>query len=371
MTQPKHTEPDLIPFDGCSDGQERPKFVCIPAGEFSSTWDQEEWLIDDILPRTGLGSIIGASGSGKTFCALAIAMATALGTHFLGKLVQKGRVVYVCSESPGGFRKRLAAYAFHHKISLADLTNFDIIADCPNFLNDSDVKSIITQISKGPPPSLIIVDTFSPTMAGGNENSSETVSKALQQCFTLGRETGAFVKLVHHLGKDHDKGARGWSGIKAALDTEIEVTEVRENERKIRISKQRDAETGEEWGFTLESVPLGSSPISGKKLSSCVFVQTSGIPIQDFKSSKLKRPDNLGPNQAIVLMALKNFGPGTHNIEDFIKASVTFVERGNSKEDRRREKLVRAMKSLADDGAIWMNDTHIAKTHAKNESEES
>jgi hypothetical protein len=46
---------------------------------------------------------------------------------------------------------------------------------------------------------------------------------ALSHCKHIYEVTGAIVLLVHHSGKDAAKGARGWSGIRAAADTEIEI----------------------------------------------------------------------------------------------------------------------------------------------------
>jgi hypothetical protein len=75
--------------------------------------------------------------------------------------------------------------------------------------------------------------------------------------------------LIHHSGKNAAAGSRGWSGIRAAVDTEIEVTDSPTG-RCCEITKQRDLPTkGERIGFKLEVVTLGQTKW-GAPATSCV-----------------------------------------------------------------------------------------------------
>jgi hypothetical protein len=79
------------------------------------------------------------------------------------------------------------------------------------------------------------------------------------------------VLLVHHTGKDAAKGARGWSGIRAHIDTEIEVVETN-GERIATITKQRELPgKGDAFGFKLEIVEMGVSKF-GETATTCVAV---------------------------------------------------------------------------------------------------
>jgi len=63
--------------------------------------------------------------------------------------------------------------------------------------------------------------------------------------------------LIHHSGKNAAAGARGWSGVRAAVDTEIEVTDSSSG-RCAEITKQRDLSSkGIRIGFRLETITLG------------------------------------------------------------------------------------------------------------------
>lgn len=77
--------------------------------------------------------------------------------------------------------------------------------------------------------------------------------------------------LIHHCGKNAAAGARGWSGVRAAVDTEIEITDSLAG-RCAEITKQRDLDTkGVRIGFRLEKVTLGLTKWKSPA-TSCVVV---------------------------------------------------------------------------------------------------
>lgn len=82
--------------------------------------------------------------------------------------------------------------------------------------------------------------------------------------------TEAHVCFVHHSGKDKAKGARGHSSLRAAVDTEIEISrDDGANFSTIKYAKQRDIEIGEDMHFTLRKVTLGENQY-GEEVTSCV-----------------------------------------------------------------------------------------------------
>jgi hypothetical protein len=77
---------------------------------------------------------------------------------------------------------------------------------------------------------------------------------------------------VHHAGKDASKGSRGWSGIKAAADAQIEVLRHEDGQREIHLEKMKDGEDGVRFGFKLETVEIGTDE-DGDRITSCVAVE--------------------------------------------------------------------------------------------------
>jgi len=116
-------------------------------------------------------------------------------------------------------------------------------------------------------------------------------------CDRIREQARAHVMLVHHTGKDEARGARGHSSLRAATDTEIEVSGG-DGVSLAKVTKQRDLEIEGEFGFGLDVVPLGINT-RGKDVTSCVVV-TSDVA----KRKKRKRPR--GAMQKTLVRALQN-----------------------------------------------------------------
>lgn len=266
------------------------RFQFEPVHEFSST-QALPWIIKGVLPKAGLGVVYGASGSGKSFAVLDMGMAIARGVDWRGKRTRQGRVAYIAAEGADGFRKRLAAYAMHHKVDLTEVP-MTVLNGAPNLLEKLDAVDVAKGIKAAGGADLIVIDTFAQTTPGANENAGEDVGKALGYCKLIHRVTGAMVLLIHHSGKDATKGARGWSGLRAACDAEIEV--VREAAgRYLRLTKSKDGEDGLEWGFDLEVIQVDVDE-DLDAVTSCVVIEAAMPAVGGVSERKLNK------NQQIV-----------------------------------------------------------------------
>lgn len=224
------------------------------------------WLIKGFLPKAVLGVMFGASTTGKSFVALDMACAIARGADWNGHRVTKGRVLYVVAEGADGFIQRMDAYDHQHGVEKREV---DFITDMvPNLTEAAQVTDLIKDIKAREPYEIIIMDTFAQMTAGINENSGEDMGTALEQCKRIARISGAMVLLIHHSGKDAAKGARGWSGLRAAADVELEVTRSDEV-RAIKVTKLKDGRDGAEHGFKLVDIILGLDE-DDDTITSCV-----------------------------------------------------------------------------------------------------
>lgn len=210
------------------------------------------WIIKGLMPMADLGVVYGASGAGKSFIMLDLVMAIARGIPWRGLRVKQGKVVYICAEGAGGFRNRVEAYCQHHGIDGGSLPLL-ILDAVPNLLDAKQVKALAETIEAEPDVALIVCDTFAQMTPGANENAGEDMGKAISHVRHVGRKVKATVVLVHHSGKDAAKGARGWSGIRAAADFEMEVTRDGED-RALNTTKQKDADDQASWGFKLQEM---------------------------------------------------------------------------------------------------------------------
>ena len=92
----------------------------------------------------------------------------------------------------------------------------------------------------------------------------------------LREATGAHVMIVHHTGKALDQGARGHSLLRAAVDTEIEISRQEVSRQSVAlVTKQRDEDTGTSIAFKLRVVELGYDE-DGETITSCVLQPADG-----------------------------------------------------------------------------------------------
>ena len=137
---------------------------------------------------------------------------------------------------------------------------------------------------------LIVGDTLSRLCAGANENSGEDMSIVVRHTDRIRHEAGVHFLLIHHTGKDAARGMRGWSGMRAATDTEIEVTvDDQTGTHAAEITKQRDIPgKGERIGFRLQIVEMGIGKW-GKPITSCVVVDAEA----PAKQAHARRPSEI------------------------------------------------------------------------------
>ena len=305
-----------------------------------------DWMIKGVVPCADLGVIYGASTSGKSFAAFDMAAAIGRGVDWRGRRVRKGRVIIIAAEGGGGYPKRIAAYCQHNMIEAADL-GIGIITAAPNFLETEEIEQVVASIVGAGGADLVIVDTFAQVTPGANENAGEDMGLALSHARGLREATGAMCILIHHAGKDASKGARGWSGIKAACDVEIEISRDEEsNAREMRLSKAKDGEDGLRWGFKLDVVTLGLDA-DGDAITSCVVLET------DLQATSAgddrKGAKKVGRVEAHIMDTIEMVDPRTTSMS--INAFVDLCVEGmpqpeEDKRDTRRQNISRALKGL-------------------------
>lgn len=336
ITSPSVSTPDG--YDG--------KFPVHSASELASR-PPIQWLIKGIIPKADLVMLYGPSGSGKTFVALQLAAAIARGVEWRGRRVAKGRVIIIAAEGAGGVGKRVEAYAREAGIALEDIA-IGIIIVPPNFCEKEDITELVKAILASGGADFIIVDTLAQVTPGANENSGEDMGVALANCRALRVATDAVVMLVHHAGKDVSRGARGWSGTRAAVDAEIEIIREEDGTRQIHISKMKDGEDGLRFGFKLEVVPLGIDA-DGDAITSCIVVE-SDLPTPEVKETRVADTlrGKLGPVERLLLDTVEQDYPTESRVryDDFISAAMAKMPVDEDKRDTRKQRVVRALEGL-------------------------
>lgn len=219
-------------------------------------------LIEDVLDQGAMTVLYGESNTGKTFVAMDIAYHVASGRPWAGKAVARLPVLYVAAEGGRGVHKRTGALVAR----LGPVDDFKLLLSPIDLLRaDADTRHLIADIrNSGVKPGLIVIDTLSRVLAGGDENSSTDMGAMVKHLDALRHASGAHLMVVHHSGKDTARGARGHSLLRAATDTEIEIAD-----RQIVAKKQRDLDGTFSASFDLDVVTLGLNA-RDKSVTSCV-----------------------------------------------------------------------------------------------------
>jgi phage/plasmid primase-like uncharacterized protein/KaiC/GvpD/RAD55 family RecA-like ATPase len=250
------------------------KLKVVFGDQLGSDYEAPDELVEGLMTIGSSVVVYGDSNSGKTFWALSVATAIATGTDCYGRQTDPGLVVYLASEAPASIRSRMQAIK---KFYGCNLENLAMVPVPMNFYNgDQDSQDVIELVRaieqiKGKRVRLIIGDTLARMSAGANENSGEDMGPVMARFDQVATATGAALMIIHHNGKDAAKGARGWSGIRAHIDTEIEVTE-KEGTRSVTVTKQRELPSkGDTIYFKLEVIEMGTSKF-GNPATTCVAI---------------------------------------------------------------------------------------------------
>ncbi len=314
---------------------------CFRASDLPPSRDTEVYedeLVERLLGKNSVAVIYGDSNSGKTFLAIDLCAAVSIGIPWMGRNTDGGVVLYLAVESPSSVKMRLRVYQKENQVSLDNL--FVVQSPISLFDAEPDIAAVMEVVRKveaqtGRKVALIVGDTLARLATGANENSEE-MGLVFKNVDRIRQMSESAFLLIHHCGKDAARGMRGWSGMRAHIDTEIEVTA---NDptglRCLEITKQRDLEgKGERLGFRLKPIPMGHNKW-GAPRSSCI-VEAVEAPI---KAAKVKR---MGEAEGAVIEFLATHRVGIrkkHVFEHFKSRYVSGT-------------VYRAMRSLVKAGAV-------------------
>lgn len=250
-----------------------PAIPIIRFGDIQPTTDTLDF-VENLLGLSAMSVVYGESNSGKTFWCTNLALFIAAGWEWSQRAVDRYGVIYCALEGSHGIKNRVAAFKVEYGLGEADLP-FGVVTVALNILAGDDTSALIDAINAealaiGFKTGLIVMDTLSRAMAGGNENAPDDMGALVRNGDLIRQGTGAHLMWVHHSGKDQAKGARGHSLLRAATDTEIEIS-AEGSARMARVTKQREFECSGVFPFSLKVIEIGTNR-RGKPITSCVVV---------------------------------------------------------------------------------------------------
>lgn len=215
-----------------------------------------EWLISGILPKEGVALVFGPPACGKSFMVMAWSLCISTGTPWLGREVQSGPVAYVAGEGAFGIGPRIKAWkTFHQFTGLSDVHWFK---ESLVLQDSNDFSELLTAFEHdfAQPPVLVVLDTLSRCSGGADENSNTDMAKIIAAADVLQQRFHCTVLIVHHAGKDGERGPRGASAIVGNSETVVSVALTMVG-CHVTCYKQKDAAKFEPFSLQYQNVQYG------------------------------------------------------------------------------------------------------------------
>jgi hypothetical protein len=237
-----------------------------------------EWLVFGVLEKNSLGILYGDTGAGKSFIAIDLAASIASGREWFGKAARQGVVIYLLGEGQAGVARRVKAWTIARGVSLdkaplffslhpANLTDPDSIA-----IVSLAVQSLADEVGD---PVLFIIDTWSRSLVGGDENSTSDTTTAIALLDRLRSPYRAAALVVHHTGHSDKSRIRGSIALKASADFEYRIDRSDEGILTMSCTKSKDTAPIDPISFTLSSVELGINDEEGNPVTSAVLTSSA------------------------------------------------------------------------------------------------
>lgn len=176
-------------------------------------------LIEGVLLDDSWNVVAGRWGAGKTFVQLDWCLHVAAGVPWHDRKVRRGPTLLVFAE--GAVKSRVAAWRTHHRVDPTTAVGLTVAPGTVNLLDDDAVGAFIRQVEAGDlgdRPVLIAIETLARSIPGGDENSSETMSRVSASIGRIQADVGTTVSITHHSPWEA-KRLRGFSGLGDAADT--------------------------------------------------------------------------------------------------------------------------------------------------------
>jgi hypothetical protein len=249
------------------------------------------WLVRNFLGAGEMSCAYGPPGSAKSLLAGDLAAHIAWGQEWIGRRVTQGAVLFVAIERAALVKRRLAAFRQYYGLAQLPL---DVISGsidlCTGKIGAEGIVECAKQLQEESELKLqlIVIDTVSRALAGGDENSPRDMGGLVANVLAMQEATGAHVLLTHHVPHDQNR-MRGHGALLAACDTTLRIDKG-DGLRTATVEKTNDGPELERVAFNLESVELGKDPKTGEPTTAPVIRPFEGEIPKASKPAKLLRP---------------------------------------------------------------------------------
>jgi hypothetical protein len=284
-----------------TDNKSLPIFRTVEIDEILQEPPPLEWLVKDyILPESQI-MIVGASGIGKTFLTIDLALSIATGRDWNSRKVKQGSVAYINAEGHRSMQYRIKGWEQEHQ-SLANAP-FLLSQDACDLMNDESLDAAIVKFDKfaikhNRSISIIFVDTLHRNMSG-DEDRSPDIRTFMSNFEKLCKRYGAAGFINHHPGHGNQNRARGSSSMRATLDTELQLKENSEGNVFLTCEKLKDGgDKPDPVGYNLKQIATTYLDADGGRVTTCV------AQYNQLNSNQIKQLASNKPTPAPIIMLI-------------------------------------------------------------------
>jgi AAA domain-containing protein/bifunctional DNA primase/polymerase-like protein len=273
---PQHSAPEKAPE------QKHYRFKLVPFAGMKPGLEQL-YLVDELIPITGLVDIWGKAKCFKNFWTLDLMLHVAMGWEYRDRRVRQGTVIYCAFEGGHGYKKRCEAQRRYYKIADDADVPLYVMSGQASLVKDHKllIADIRAQLGTTTPVA-VVLDTLNRSI-DGSESKDTDMGAYVSAAGAIRDAFGCVVIIVHHCGLDETR-PRGHTSLPGAVDAQLAVT--REGmSATVTVEMMRDGPEDTIVGSVLESIDVGEDE-AGKVLTSLVVVPGEGLVHRDHRRWK-------------------------------------------------------------------------------------
>jgi hypothetical protein len=241
---------------------------------------RKEWLVKDFLGLGEMSAKYGMPGTAKSALAGDLGAHVAAGLPWFGRPVSQGGVLYIAAERAALVKRRMAAWRLYYDVNNIPLGIVAKSIDLRSSRRDADsVIECCEELQRrfGHDPRLVIIDTVSRVLAGGDENAPRDMGQLVANLTHVQEGTGAHVLVIHHVPHGQLR-LRGHGSLLGSMDTTVSLEKSGAGSVTAAMDKNNDGPEGQTIAFCLRAVELYRDPETGETTSAPVVIPTEVVP---------------------------------------------------------------------------------------------
>lgn len=323
---------------------------------------QPNWLIKGLCYEKSVGVIFGESEIFKSFIVLDLCYRLVHGMEWNGRKLRPRNAIIVAGEGANMLPLRQVAWLKHHDLPVEN-GGLSIVRCAVNLLDPHEVADFLIRMKEyNTDDALLALDTLSTMIAGQDENTAEVMSQVVEVAKHIAKELNCTVLLVHHTGKDADRGARGNYALHANIDFEWQAVRIGDMMTRLQVTKQKDG-AKPKFFFKANKVMLGIFDNERIERDSLAVVPTQEVAVECDAPGKRDSAEEADRSRMAAMMVMgqtpsrsqlaelltKSLGVGKRACENRIDAALPLDEPMQS---RRHDEVVILLRTKGSNGYL-------------------